>query len=199
MLAQSLIRRPTVQAVVAVALAQGLVQPIIVLFMVRQLHLHAVTIGFLRGLGAVGGIGGGLLAGRIRDRLGSGRTMALGVISTIGSLIPLPLGSPGVSGSLGVVTYELASSFGGTLLIATAFGRLQSTVSHGQVAKVTALAGTFLQLAALIGTPVGGVLGTRLGLRMTIIIALGFMLATLAPWLVRQAAAHWDLDETEIR
>lgn len=198
-LARALARRSGVRAMVAVSFVQGVVQPILALFMVRELGLGPTPIGLLLSLGAVGGIGGGLLVGRILGRYGPGRTLALGAAVSACSLPALPATGAGLSGAAAVVLLELAGSFGGTVMIATVFGALQGAAPEGKVAKVMALAGTFLQVGALAGVLVGGVLGTLTGLRATVAVAAALMLLTLLPQLVRWYAARWEIDTVEVR
>lgn len=60
-----------------------------------------------------------------------------------------------------MVVFELFGSLGGTVMIATFYGRLQTAAPPGGVARVMAFAGTLLQLAALAGIGLGGVLAQR--------------------------------------
>ncbi|GAA2845924.1 MFS transporter [Streptosporangium fragile] len=197
-LAAVLARRSGVQAMVALSCVQGVMQPILTLFMVRELELGPTAIGLLLSLGAVGGIGGGLLAGRVMGRYGPGRTLALGALVSACSPAALPFCGPGLSGAAGVVLFELASSFGGTILIATAFGALQGAAPEGKVATVMALAGTSLQVGALAGVLAGGALGTVAGLRATVAIAAALMILALIPQIVRWYAARWEVDTVPV-
>lgn len=198
-LARVLGRRSGVQALVALTLAQGITQPILALFLVRELHLGPTSIGLLLSLGAVGGVGGGLLVGRVIGRHGPGRTLALGTLVSVCSLLALPFSAPGLSGAAAVVLFELASSLGGTVMVATVFGTLQSAVKDGEVAKVMALAGTFLQVGGLAGSFAGGVLATVFGLRVTTAVAAALMLVLLLPQVVRWYAARWEIDAVSLR
>ncbi|MEV4091562.1 MFS transporter [Streptosporangium saharense] len=198
-LARALGRRSGVRALVALTLAQGIMQPILALFLVRELHLGPTSIGLLFSLGAVGGIGGGLLVGRLIGRHGPGRTLALGTLVSVCSLLALPFSAPGLSGAAAVVLFELASSLGGTVMVATVFGTLQSAVRDGEVAKVMALAGTFLQVGGLAGSFAGGVLATVFGLRATTAVAAALMLVLLLPQVVRWYAARWEIDAVSLR
>jgi predicted MFS family arabinose efflux permease len=137
---------------------------------------------------------GGLLVGRIMNRRGPGVALAVGAASVLGSIIALPFGMAGLSGAAAVVVFELAGSFGGTLMIATLFGTLQSWAPAGKVARVMALAMMILQVAAVIGAPVGGLLGTFVGLRASIGFAAVLMFVTVVPQLLRLRAAGWEID-----
>ncbi|MFC6086700.1 MFS transporter [Sphaerisporangium aureirubrum] len=198
-LALALIRRSSVQALVAVAVANGMTQAVLVLFLLRELRMHPSALGVLLAFGAAGGVGGGLLVGRLMARFGPGRTMAIGAVTTMGSLALLPFAAPGVSGAAGLVLFELGGSFGGTLMMATLYGGLQAAAPRDRVARVMALSGVMLQVAALCGVSLGGVAGTALGLRTAMVAVFGLMLAGLVPQLVRWAVARWAVDPAELR
>ncbi|WP_279340682.1 MFS transporter [Sphaerisporangium perillae] len=197
-LARALAGRSGVQAAVTVGLVNGVVDTVLVLFMVHELRLHSSAVGLLLGLGAVGGVAGGLLVGKILGQHGPGPTLAVGVLVTILSLVLLPFAVAGWSGATAVVVFELAGSFGGTLIIATVFGSLQGAAPEGKVARVMALAGAFLQVATLVGAAVGGVLGTRLGLRETVSVGVVLLVVALVPQVVRWGANRWKIDSQEI-
>ncbi|MFD0891428.1 MFS transporter, partial [Streptosporangium algeriense] len=193
-LARALGHRSGVQAMVALCLAQGIMQPILVLFLVRELGLGPAPIGLLLGLGAVGGVGGGLLVGRLIGRHGPGRTLAFGTVVSMCSLLALPFSAPGVSGAAAVVLFELAGSLGGTVMVATVYGTLQGAAQDGEVAKVMTLAGTFLQAGGLAGSFAEGALATAFGLRAATGTAAVLMLLLLLPQLVRWYTARWRID-----
>ncbi|MEU1882596.1 MFS transporter [Streptosporangium sp. NPDC020072] len=197
-LARALGRRSGVQALATLCVAQGIMQPILVLFLVRELGLGPAPIGLLLGLGAVGGVGGGLLLGRVIGRHGPGRTLALGTAVSMCSLLALPFSAPGVSGAAAVVLFELAGSLGGTVMAATVYGTLQSAAKDGEVAKVMALAGTFLQVGGLVGSFAGGALATAFGLRAAAGTAAALMPLLLLPQLVRWYTARWRIDTATI-
>ncbi|MDV9198914.1 hypothetical protein [Streptomyces sp. Wh19] len=92
------------------------------------------------------------------------------------------------------MVFELAGSLGGTLMAAVVFGGLQTAAPEGQVAQTMALGSTFLQVAALAGAPLGGMLGSYLGLRHTLGIALVLAVVSLAPQNLRWALARWSVD-----
>ncbi|SCE98300.1 MFS transporter [Micromonospora mirobrigensis] len=199
-LAWALLSRGGIRALVVVSLVNGVVDPVLVLFMVDDLRLPASAIGLLLGLGAVGGISGGLLVGRAMSRWGPGGTRAVGAAVTLASLAVLPFTTRGPSGAVGVVLFELAGSLGGTLLVATVFGQLQGAAPAGRVARVMALAMTFLQVATVLGALGGGLLGGLVGSRATLLVAGGLLAATLVPLLLRWRAGGWTCDdEREIR
>ncbi len=196
-LARSLVRNSGMQALAAVAFVNSMVEPVLILFLVRDLHLRASVIGLLLALGAVGGVVGGLLVGRIMRRRGPGVALGIGAASMVCSMVALPFAAAGPVGAGAVVIFELAGSFGGTLMIATVFGTLQSTAPAGKVGRLMALAMMFLQVAAVFGAPVGGLLGTFAGLRATIATGAVLILLTVVPQLLRWRAAGWKIEPEE--
>ena len=197
-LAASMARHAGLRAIVSVAFVNGLVQPVLVLFLVRDLHMHSSAIGLLRGLGAVGGVGGGMMVGRLQQRFGERWTAGLGAAASVASVALLPFAAAGLSGMAGLVLFELAGSFGGTLLIAMVFGGLQAAAPPERIAQVMAMAWVLLQAATLIGVAVGGVLAVRLGLRWAMTASFAVMAGTLVPHLARRASAGRAADHRPI-
>ncbi len=190
-----LIRRPGLQAAIAVSFVNGVTDAILALYLIRELHMAPSVIGLLLSLGAVGGIAGGFLVGRLMGSVGLGRTLAIGTVITMVSLVALPFARPGGSAALGMVVLELAGSLGGTLMMAVIFGVLQSTAPDGRVARVMALASTFLQVSTVAGALAGGVIATYLELRISIGINAALLVVMLVPQLIRWRAARWQIDE----
>lgn len=155
---------------------------ITVVFLVRQVHLHASTIGLLTSAGAIGGVIGGLTAAQLRRWLGSARVILLSLLTTapFALLIPLTFGGPGLAffgvatfvTSFGTVVYNVnQASFRQLLCPPPLLGRMNATMR-------------FIVWGTLpIGGLLGGALGSWLGNREAIAIcAAGMALAPL--WLV---------------
>jgi MFS family permease len=150
---------------------------IVVVFLVRQVHLHASTIGLIMSAGAVGGVIGGLTASQLRVRLGSARIIWVSAVVTspFSLLIPLTFAGPGVAffavsafvTSLGSVVYNVnQASFRQLLCPPRLLGRMNATIR-------------FIVWGTIpLGGLLGGVLGSRLGDREAIwVAAVGVALA----------------------
>jgi MFS family permease len=155
---------------------------IVVVFLVRQVHLNASTIGLILSAGAVGGVIGGLFASRLRVRLGSARIIwvSAAVTAPFALLIPLTSAGPGVAFfavsafviSLGSVVYNVnQASFRQLLCPPRLLGRMNATIR-------------FIVWGTIpLGGLLGGVLGSWLGDRQAIWV--GAVGVALAPtWLL---------------
>jgi predicted MFS family arabinose efflux permease len=190
----ALLRGSGVQVLLVMAFAHGVLEPVTVLYLVRGLRLPAGGIGLLLGLGAVGGVTGGLVVARVLRRWGPGPAFVAGALIVAGSLLVLPVAVPGPSAVASVLILELAGNLGAALLVAVAYGQLQGTAAEGTVARVTALFGTLVQAAAVAGVLLGGLLGTLVGLRATTAVAAGLLLVAVLAQVPRWRRAGWRVE-----
>ena len=139
-------------------------------FFVRELHLSAVTIGLAVGLGGLGGLVGGLTAGRISRWVGAARLIWLSVVALgwAGLLVPLAGSGSGVvlvfvglaGFSLSSVLYNVAQiSYRQTVCPPELLGRLNA--SYRWVVWGT----------LPIGGLAGGALAATLGPRAALLVA----------------------------
>ncbi len=140
------------------------------ILLARQLHLSAGLIGVLTSLGAVGGLIGSLVASRIAARLGQGPTIWLSMVVIAPTAFVLPfaerdwtlglLAVAMVFGSAGSVIYNITQvSFRQGLCPTDLLGRMNATMR-------------FLVWGTMpLGTFIGGVLGTVIGVRHTLLVA----------------------------
>ncbi len=159
-------------------------QALLILFASRTLGLSAGIIGLAFGVGAVGGLVGAVLAPRIAACLGVGPTIALGAV-----LFPAPLGFLALAGGptwskalvLGVVEFVSAL---GVMLFDVNLNALQATITPDAVrSRVSGAYSTINYGVRPLGAVAGGLMGTYLGLRPTLVLAaLGGVLSVL--WLV---------------
>jgi MFS family permease len=153
-----------------------------VVFLVRQVHLTASTIGLLTSLGAIGGVVGALSCGVLRRMIGSARIIwvSMVVTSPFALLLPLTFPGPGLilyavgmfTFSFGAVVYNVhQASFRQLLCPPRLLGRMNATIRF-------IVWGT-LPLGGLLGGTLGTVLGNRNALWVGVI---GMNLAWL--WLL---------------
>jgi MFS family permease len=152
-----------------------------VLYATRSLHVRPATLGLVLGAGSVGTLGGSFITARIARRLGVGRTFVLGCFLFPAPLILVPAaGGPYwlVLGCLFVA--EFCSGIGLMLLDIMA-----GTISAGLIPPTlrSRVSGAFMVVnygVRPLGTSLGGVLGSTIGLRPTLWIATVGSLAGLA-------------------
>lgn len=139
-------------------------------FLSRDLHLAAGYVSLLLGLGAIGGVAGGLAAGWLARHVGSARVcwLSMTVFSLPGLLIPAA--GPGV----GVLLFALgwiSWTFSATVCALALLSYRQASCPSDLLARVTASYRWITWGTLPLGGLVGGVLGTALGVRSTLWIA----------------------------
>ena len=155
-----------------------------VLYATRDLHVRPASLGLVLGAGSVGTLSGSFVTARVARRLGVGRTFVLGCFLFPAPLILVPAaGGPHwlVLGCLFVA--EFCSGIGLMLLDIMA-----GTMSAGLIPQPlrSRVSGAFMVVnygVRPLGTSVGGVLGSTIGLRPTLWIATVGSLAGLL-WLL---------------
>ncbi|HEX3604505.1 MAG TPA: MFS transporter [Candidatus Dormibacteraeota bacterium] len=152
---------------------------VLIVYAVRELGLSAGTIGLWFSLGSLGGPLGALLVSRLEHRLGTGRTIAatawLGLPSWIllvmaprSAAMPFLIAS-GILGSLAGVAYNITQvSLRQAITPRPLQGRMNATMR-------------FLVWGTIpVGSFIGGVIGSTVGLRAALLVAaLGQLLAAL--------------------
>lgn len=183
--AAGLLRRPAMWLVVAVGAIGGLTEPVFLLYVLRDLGIPPAAVGALVSCGAVGGIAGGFLVGRLTRSLGERRTLLLGTAAMALSTVPLVLARSTGAGAVAVVLFELCTALGGTVLVATVFGRLQATTDRAATTRTMSAAEVLLQVVGLLGLGAGILLATAVD-RRTCFVA--YLVATAAVLLVQLVA-----------
>jgi len=170
----------------AIAMTAGLIQlfgrmvfAVLLLYLVRQVGLSAAAVGVIFSVGSVGFVVGALIAGRLGNLLGVGRTIV--VAAALASLSPLlyAIGPRAYAGGFVAVGFFL---YGVAAVVWTV-----NNLSLRQAITPTALLGrTNASMRLLgwgvipIGSVLGGLLGGAIGLRQTIVLAaLGSLVASL--------------------
>lgn len=150
---------------------------VILLFAVRELRLDAPTIGLILALGNLGILFGALLSGRITRRIGVGRAIiGGGVLGGLGSmLIPLATVLPPVPVSIIGLFF---GAFCGVLFNINQLSLRQALTPRPMLGRMNATV-RFVAWGSLpIGSVIGGVLATVIGLSATLWVgAIGSMLS----------------------
>jgi MFS family permease len=154
---------------------------LVVLYMVRDLHVRAGVLGLVLGSGAVGGVIGSLLAGRLSRRIGIGPAFLLGCVG-----FPLPLAIvPLAAGPMPLVlallvAAEFLSGLGLMALDISAGAIFAALIPNHLRARVAGAYTVVNYGVRPVGSLLGGALGSAIGLRptllaVTIAAAAGFL------------------------
>ncbi len=153
--------------------------PLFYILLARQLHLSAGVIGLFTSIAAIGGLVGSLVASRIAMRLGQGPTIWMSILVSIPSAFVVPfvhrdwtlglLAAALLVMSAAVVVYNITQvSFRQGLTPPHLLGRMNATMRF------------FVWGTIPLGAFLGGVLGSTLGVRPTLLVAaIGGIIALL--------------------
>ena len=140
------------------------------LFLVRTLHLRPGYVGLLLALGALGGLIGALASGWLARRIGSARVcwLSMTVFSLPGLLIPAA--QPGARVLLFALGWT-SWTFSATVCAVALLSYRQATCPPHLLARVSATARWITWGTLPLGGITAGALGTALGVRTTLWIA----------------------------
>ena len=168
-IAASPVVRSTLLATATINFFNFVFWALFVLYATRTLGVSSGTLGLVLGAGAVGGLVGSVIAAPLTRRLGVGPTLVLGCVVFPVPLLLVPL----AHGSEGVVLAclflaELGSGLGVMLLDISAGSLFAAVIPNRLRARVSG-AYTFLNYGIrVVGSLVGGLLGSSIGLRPTL-------------------------------
>lgn len=151
-----------------------------VLFVINELHFAPALLGLLGACGGVGGLLGAACAGRATRRLGVGPAIVLGqLLWALGALFA-PLAPHGAALIPVICAGSVVTNLGGTLWGVGQMSLRQAITPAGLFARATAARRLPLFGMQIAGAALGGVLGTVIGLRPTLLLGgLGLVAATL--------------------
>ena len=176
--------RPALLAAATINFFNFAFSALFVLYATRYLGVTPGTLGLALGVGAIGGLIGAVIAGPIGQRIGVGPATALGCILFPAPLILIPL----VSGPPEVIFGALlVSEFGaglGVMILDVNAGAILLARTPDRIrARATGAFRTLNYGIRPIGAFLGGVLGTAIGVRETLLImSIAPMLGVL--WLI---------------
>jgi predicted MFS family arabinose efflux permease len=143
-----------------------------VLYATRELHVRPGTLGIVLGAGAVGGVVGALVTGRIARRIGIGPAFVAGSFLFPAPFLLVPLaggGKPLVIALLFLA--ELGSGFGVMMLDITIGSIQQALIPDRLRARVSGAYMVVNYGVRPLGSLLGGLLGSTIGIRPTLWIA----------------------------
>ncbi len=168
------IMRASLLATATINLFNFVFWALFILYVTRALDVQAGLLGVVLGAGAVGGVLGSLVAGRITRRIGVGPTYVLGCVLFPAPLLLVPLAAgprPIVLGALFLA--EFGSGFG-VMLLDIAAGAISSSLVPDRLRS--RVSGAYMVVnngVRPLGSLAGGWLGAAIGLRPTLWIATG--------------------------
>ena len=157
---------------------------VVILFANRELGVGPGLLGLVLGAGAVGGVVGSLVTGRIVKRIGVGPALMLGCIVFPTPLLLIPLAAGPRWVVLGCLFLaEFGSGFG-VMLLDIAAGAISAAMIPDRLrARVSGAYMVVNYGVRPIGALLGGALGSAIGLRPTLWIAAGGAIAGFV-WLI---------------
>lgn len=159
-----------------------------VVFLVRTVHLSAGQIGLIYGIASLGAVLSAFCAAPIARRIGRARTIVGAGIVTAGSLLLMPLTAPGPRVGFFVLGCALIS-FSVVAFNVVAGALRQQLCPNRLLGRMNATA-RFLAWSGLpIGSMLGGLLGTAIGLRPTMWISAAGGLLSVG-WLLASPLRH---------
>jgi len=176
---RSPILRPILVGTSVLNLFNYIFAALFVLYATKQLHIAPGTLGLILGSGAVGGLIGAVVAGRVARWLGIGPALLLGMVAFPAPLILVPL----AHGPLPLFVAELLSAMG-VMLLDIAAGSLQTAATpHDRLSVVSGFKRTVNYGIRPVGAVLGGARGSLIGVRPALWVAtLGGLLGVL--WIV---------------
>jgi MFS family permease len=175
--------RALTAGVATLALANAMLETVLLLYLARELGFGAGTLGIVFAAGNVGFLAGALLPARLARRIGVGPSIATGLALAAGSdlLVPLAQGP-----RFTVIALLLLALFGfglgRTVFSVHQVSLRQQLTPDALLGRINATVLALTAGLAPLGALLGGALGATLGLRETLFIAgAGELLA--AGWL----------------
>lgn len=172
--------RPIIVCTALLNLANGLEVAVLILFALRSLDLSPGTIGIVLALGHVGFLGGVFLAGRSARRIGVGPTV-IGAGTVIGlGYCALPLATRSTAIPL-LLVFGLMGSFGSVIYNVNVRSLIQSMTPERMLGRTIATGRVVVWGTIPVGSFVGGILGSRIGLRPTLWVAAAVAFIAFVP------------------
>ncbi|HEY2358821.1 MAG TPA: MFS transporter [Phenylobacterium sp.] len=155
----------------------GFFSALYIAFVLRGLGLTPALLGLGIAVGGVGALVGSVLAQPMARRLGVGPAIcASGALSALGTMILLLAPANPVGGMAALVVSQFLGDAFGVVPLILASSLRQSILPQSVLGRVAATFRAVAGGAAVAGALLGGALGQALGLRETLLIAIGGLL-----------------------
>ena len=191
--------RPALGATTTINFFNFVFVALFALYSIRYLHVQPGVLGVVLGAGAVGGVLGAFLTGRIVRRIGVGPACILGCV-----LFPVPLVLVPLAGGPRwlVLTCLFLAEFGsgfGVMLLDISYGSISAAlIPHRLRARVSGSFNLVNYGSRPVGAFVGGVLGSAIGVRETLWIATVGAIAGFVWLLPSPLPAMHELPEADL-
>lgn len=171
---------------------------LIILYASRTLHLSAGAIGLTLGIGAAGGLFGAVIAGRVAHRLGTGPTIAVGVVLFSAPMALVPLASGPTVAKAGVLALAQFLCGVGVMLFDVNLNAVEQAVIPDPMRSRVAGAFSTINFGIRpLGAVIGGFSGELLGIGPTMVAAaiggsLSFIWLLGSPIIKTRTVDHLD-------
>jgi predicted MFS family arabinose efflux permease len=180
-------REPRVRAIALTALLANLFRSVLfavlLIYLVRQVHASASAIGVALAIGNVGFLVGALLAAPLSRRLGVGPTMQAAVALFGPAALIIAVAPPGLA-VYAVAAMILIDTFGIGVHSVNQVSLRQAITPEPLRGRMSATVRLLVLGAIPLGTMIGGVLGSALGLRAAIWVAVGGLFLAAFPYVL---------------
>lgn len=162
----------------------AMLEAVFVLYIIRELGVAVALIGIIFSIGGIGFLVGAVMPAWLANRIGIGASMVLGIATLAVSdlIVPLAVGAPVVIAGL-LVGAQFFFGIGLTVFNVNQASLRQVLVPPEYLGRVGATVRVLAEGMTPIGAILGGVMGSTIGLRETLMIAaLGELLAAVWLW-----------------
>jgi MFS family permease len=178
--------RPIALAAASSAFFDNVLAAVLMLLLSRELRFSAGAIGALLTAASVGALAGAWLTGRVTRRLGTARTLRLGLVTSVFFELMIPLTGHGAR----VAWFVVGAAIGGAGLVAFNVVQMsfrQTVTPPHLLGRMNATMRFLIWGAMPLGALAGGVLADGIGVRGTVWIAVTGRIGALAPLLAAPA------------
>jgi MFS family permease len=198
-LVRSRLLGPTLASVATLNFFNFAFSALFILYVTRNLEIRPGTLGLVLGAGAVGGVIGAFIAGRLGRRIGLGPAFLLGMVLFPAPFLLIPLASGPRPVILAMLfAAEFLSGLGVMILDINVGAFMLALTPHRLRSRFTG-AFRFVNYGVRpLGSLVGGALGSTIGLRPTLFLTASAALAGILWLLPSPVAAMRELPEEEV-